>query len=87
MLANQARLHDIPIPSGLSEAQHLQAVHLLDQAFLTGFRSIMLACAVSAWPGALAVLLLLSRRPAEMHSPGGTAELSPERSPGYTRAT
>jgi hypothetical protein len=77
MLANQARLHDIPIPPGLSEAQHLQAVHLLDQAFLAGFRSVMLSCAVSAWAGALAVLLLLPRRPPEMHSPEGTAELSP----------
>jgi hypothetical protein len=59
MLANQARLHDIPIPSGLSPSQHAQAARLLDQAFLAGFRLGMLACAGSAWCGALAVLLLL----------------------------
>jgi hypothetical protein len=62
MMANQDRLHDIPIPPGLSQAQHLQAVHVLDQAFLAGFRSVMLSCAFSAWAGGLAVLLLLPGR-------------------------
>jgi hypothetical protein len=63
MLANQTRLHDIPIPQGLTQAQRLQAEHLLDQAFLAGFHSVMLACAFSAWAGGLAVLLLLGNRP------------------------
>ena len=34
MLANRARLHDIPIPSGLPQSQHLEIAHILDQAFL-----------------------------------------------------
>jgi hypothetical protein len=61
MLANQARLHDIPIPPSLSEPQRLQAAHFLDQAFLDGFHSVMLACALSAWAGGLLVLLLLPK--------------------------
>ena len=64
MLANQARLHDIPIPRGLTQAQRLQAAHVLDQAFLAGFHSVMLVCAISAWAGGLAVLVLLPRGPA-----------------------
>jgi EmrB/QacA subfamily drug resistance transporter len=59
ILANQARLHDIPIPPGLTHPQRLQAAQLLDQAFLAGFHSVMLVCAISAWAGGLAVLLLL----------------------------
>jgi hypothetical protein len=58
MLANQACLHDIPIPPGLTQPQRTQAAQLLDQAFLSGFHSVMLACALSAWAGGLAVLLL-----------------------------
>lgn len=65
MLANQARLHDIPIPPALPQPQRAQAAHLLDQAFLTGFHSVMLACALSAWAGGLLVLLLLPKPPAE----------------------
>jgi EmrB/QacA subfamily drug resistance transporter len=61
MLANQAHLHDIPIPPGLSQPQRAQVALLLDQAFLAGFHSVMLACAFSAWSGALAVLLLLRK--------------------------
>jgi hypothetical protein len=61
MLANQAHLHDIPIPSDLTQAQRAQAALLLDQAFLAGFRSVMLACAVSAWCGGLAAFLLLRK--------------------------
>ncbi len=57
MLANQAHLHDIPIPSHLTQAQRAQAALLLDQAFLAGFRSVMLACAVSAWCGGLVALV------------------------------
>ena len=62
MLANQAHLHDTPIPAGLTPAQRAQAAGLLDQAFLAGFQSVMLACAISAWSGGLAVLLLLRKR-------------------------
>jgi EmrB/QacA subfamily drug resistance transporter len=65
MLANRARLHDIPIPPNLTQPQRAQAAQLLDQAFLAGFRIVMLACAFSAWCGGLAVLLLLPQpRPA-----------------------
>jgi EmrB/QacA subfamily drug resistance transporter len=59
MLANQVRLHDIPIPPGLTPAQRSQAILLLDQAFLAGFRSVMLVCGISACAGGLSVLLLL----------------------------
>ncbi len=62
MVANQARLHDTPIPSGLTQQQHAEAASLLDRAFLTGFRLVMLACAISTWSGALAVLILLPKR-------------------------
>lgn len=65
MLANQARLHDIPIPPGLTPPERRQAVQLLDEAFLAGFHSVMLVCAISAWAGGLAVLLLLPKPPAE----------------------
>jgi EmrB/QacA subfamily drug resistance transporter len=58
-LDNRARLHDIPIPAGLPPGQRAQAAALLDGSFLAGFRLVMLACAVSSWIGALAVLLLL----------------------------
>jgi len=61
MLANQARLDDIPIPPSCS----VPTAQVLDQAFLAGFRLVMLTCAFSAWCGGLAVLLLLQEpRPA-----------------------
>ncbi len=69
MLANQARLHDIPIPPGLTQPQRVQAVQLLDRAFLAGFRSVMLVCAISAWAGGLAVFLLLPKPPAHVYFP------------------
>jgi EmrB/QacA subfamily drug resistance transporter len=62
MLNNQARLHDIPVPATLTQQQHAQAAAMIDSAFLAGFRSVMLACALSTWAGGLAVLLLLPRR-------------------------
>ncbi len=65
MQANQDRLHDSPIPPSLSRAQHLEATHILDQAFLAGFHSVMLLCALSAWAGGLAAFLLLPKHPAE----------------------
>jgi EmrB/QacA subfamily drug resistance transporter len=59
MFANRARLHDIPIPAGVTSGQRAESVSILDGAFLAGFRSVMLVCAISAWSGGLAVLLLL----------------------------
>jgi EmrB/QacA subfamily drug resistance transporter len=70
MLANQARMHDIPIPPTLPQPQRLQAAHFLDQAFLAGFHSVMLACALSAWAGGLLVLLLLPKPPKEKPNAG-----------------
>jgi Na+/melibiose symporter-like transporter len=58
-LNNRARLRDIPIPASLPPRQRAQAAALLDAAFLAGFRLVMMACAISSWSGALAVLLLL----------------------------
>jgi hypothetical protein len=62
IFANRARLHDTPIPAGLTQGQRAEASSMLDQAFLAGFRSVMLACAMSAWIGGLAMLLLLPKR-------------------------
>ncbi len=59
MTSQQARLHDTPVPSGLSQQQHAEAVGMLDRAFVAGYRTVMLCCAVSSWLGALAVVLLL----------------------------
>jgi EmrB/QacA subfamily drug resistance transporter len=61
MTAQQARLHDTPIPYGLTEQQHAEAAGMLDRAFFAGYRTVMLWCAVSAWLGGLAVLVLLRR--------------------------
>jgi hypothetical protein len=62
MTAQQARLHDTPIPSGLTEQQRAEAARMLDRAFFAGYRSVMVCCAVSAWLGALAVVVLLRRQ-------------------------
>jgi EmrB/QacA subfamily drug resistance transporter len=59
---HRARLHDIPIPASLTQQEREQASLLLDRAFLDGFRAVMLVCALSAWIGGLAVLLLLPKR-------------------------
>jgi EmrB/QacA subfamily drug resistance transporter len=61
MTAEQARLHDTPIPQGLTEQQHAEAAGMLDRAFFAGYRTVMWWCAVSAWLGGLAVLVLLRR--------------------------
>jgi hypothetical protein len=61
MTAEQARLHDTPIPQGLTEQQHAEAAGMLDRAFFAGYRTVMLWCAVSAWLGGLAVVVLLRR--------------------------
>ncbi|HEY3988233.1 MAG TPA: MFS transporter [Acidobacteriaceae bacterium] len=65
MTAQQARLHDTPIPSGLSEQQRAEAARMLDRAFLAGYRNVMFWCAVSAWLGGLAVVVLLRRSDVE----------------------
>jgi len=61
ILASDAHLHDTPIPPDLDPQKHAEAAVMLDRAFLTGFRAVMLACAVSAWLGAVAVFVLLRR--------------------------
>ncbi len=61
ILENRARLHDIPMPAGLIPSQQAQVSALLDRAFLAGFRSVMLACAIGAWAGGLGVFLLLRK--------------------------
>jgi EmrB/QacA subfamily drug resistance transporter len=58
----QARLHETPIPAGLTEAQHAEAAGMLDRSFFAGYRAVMLSCAVSSWLGAIAVLVLLRRK-------------------------
>jgi EmrB/QacA subfamily drug resistance transporter len=75
MIANRSRLHGIPIPLGLTPGQQDEAKSLLDVAFLSGFRSVMFACAAGAWAGALAVLVLLRKtNPAteDLSRPEGT---------------
>jgi fucose permease len=62
MTAQQARLHDTPIPGGLTQAQHAQLAGMLDRSFFAGYRSVMSSCAVSSWLGALAVLVLLRKQ-------------------------
>jgi len=49
------------IPAGLTHAQHAEAAGMLDRAFFAGYRSVMVWCAVSAWLGGLAVVVLLRR--------------------------
>ena len=63
LIANRARLRDTPIPAGLTPEQQAEAASLLDGAFLSGFRWVMLANVTAAWSGALAVLVLLRKRP------------------------
>jgi EmrB/QacA subfamily drug resistance transporter len=64
MFANRSRLHDTPIPAGLTQKQRMEAASLLDRAFRSGFRVVMLASATSAWLGAVVVLVLLRKRAA-----------------------
>jgi Na+/melibiose symporter-like transporter len=64
MYAQQARLRDTPIPSGLTQAQHAEAAGMLDRSFFAGYRTVMLWCAAGSWLGAIAVLVLLRRRQA-----------------------
>jgi EmrB/QacA subfamily drug resistance transporter len=61
MLKDQVRLHDIPIPAGLTGTQHAAASVVLDRAFLAGFRLVMLFCSLSALAGGLTVLWLLPK--------------------------
>lgn len=62
MFENRARLRDTPIPASATPQEHTEANSLLDQAFLSGFRTVMFACAGSTWLGALLVLVLLRKR-------------------------
>jgi EmrB/QacA subfamily drug resistance transporter len=62
MMAGSARLHETPIPDGLSAEQRTAAVAMLDGAFVAGFRSVMMWCAVSCWIGAVVVWGLLRGR-------------------------
>lgn len=62
MIANRSRLHDTPIPASLTQKQRIEVASLLDRAFLSGFRSVMLACTIGAWSGAVSVLVLLRKR-------------------------
>ncbi len=64
MSAEQARLHDTPIPGGLTQAQHAEAAGILDRSFFAGYRVVMLWCAAASWLGSLAVVVLLRRREA-----------------------
>jgi EmrB/QacA subfamily drug resistance transporter len=64
MSAQQARLHDTPIPDGVTQAQHAEAAGMLDRSFFAGYRTAMLWCAAGCWLGALAVVVLLRRRQA-----------------------
>jgi len=63
LIANRSRLRDTPIPASLTREQQTEAASILDRAFLSGFRLVMLASATAAWSGALAVLVLLRKRP------------------------
>ena len=74
MLANQARLHDTPVPAGLTEEQREAAGRALDEAFLAGFREVALVCAAGAWVGALTVGWLLRGS-----APGGSKSERAER--------
>jgi Na+/melibiose symporter-like transporter len=62
ILANDAHLHDTSIPSDLDPQKRAEAAVMFDRAFLAGFRAVMLACALSAWGGAVAVFVLLRRK-------------------------
>lgn len=64
IFANRSRLHDTLIPAGLTQEQRTEAASLLDRAFLSGFRLVMLTCATSALLGAAVVLVLLRKRAA-----------------------
>jgi hypothetical protein len=59
MVAGVARLHETPIPTGLGAEQRTAAIAALDRAFVAGFRSVMIWCAVSCWVGAVVVWGLL----------------------------
>jgi hypothetical protein len=62
MTAQQARLRETPIPLGLTQEQHAEAAGMLDRSFFAGYRTVMVWCAVSAWLGGMAVVVLLRRR-------------------------
>jgi hypothetical protein len=61
IIAGRSRLHDAPIPAGLTKNQRATAMSMLDTAFLSGFRLVMFFCAFGSWAGALAVFVLLRK--------------------------
>jgi EmrB/QacA subfamily drug resistance transporter len=68
MMSNRARLHDTPIPEGLSAEQRREAVAVLDGAFNAGFREVMLVCAaIGSLSGVVALLLFPSPKRAQAH--------------------
>ena len=79
LIANRSRLRDTPIPAGLMQEQQIKVASLLDGAFLSGFRWVMVANATAAWFGAIAVLVLLRKRP-NSNMPIPSAAPSPDQS-------
>jgi Major Facilitator Superfamily len=79
LMANRSRLRATPIPAGLTRQQQAETASLLDHAFLSGFRLVMLSCAVASWSGALAVIVLLRKRPGS-NMPTPSAAPSPDQS-------
>ncbi|WP_263357686.1 MFS transporter [Acidicapsa ligni] len=71
MVAGKSRIHDIPIPAGLTEEQRIRATSILDMSFLSGFRLVMFSCAFTSLAGAVVVLVLL-RNPTREHDEEGT---------------
>ncbi len=62
MFAQRVRLHDVPIPKDLTVEQASEAGEILDSSFLSGFRTVMITCALGAWVGGLSVFFLLPKR-------------------------
>jgi EmrB/QacA subfamily drug resistance transporter len=69
IISNKAKLHEIPMPANLTLGQQKTISSAIDRSFLAGFRLVMLACAITAWIGALTILLCHSSvfRPIRSH--------------------
>ena len=61
IVANRARLHDIPIPAVFPQGSVPRRPRCSMAHFWPDFALVMLACAFSAWSGGVAVLLLLPK--------------------------
>jgi len=82
LIANRSRLRDTPIPAALTREQQIEAASILDHAFLSGFRLVMLACATASWSGALAVIVLLRKRTSlKMPTPSSAPSPDPSTQP------